>query len=82
MCHEQVAVNKQKNEDQIEGLLANFKNAFPRLQGLRNIYPTPRMQELIAKVYTDVLSFTQMAVEYYQKSALGKSLDSILSSVC
>ncbi|PWY80839.1 hypothetical protein BO94DRAFT_576761 [Aspergillus sclerotioniger CBS 115572] len=65
-----VAVNKQKSEDQIEGLLANFKNAFPRLQGLRNIYPTPRMQELIAKVYTDVLSFSEMAVEYYQKPAL------------
>ncbi|RAL02617.1 uncharacterized protein BO80DRAFT_27726 [Aspergillus ibericus CBS 121593] len=65
-----VAVNKQKNEDQIEGLLAKFKNNFPRLQGLRNIYPTPRMQELIAKVYTDVLTFSQMAVEYYQKSAL------------
>ncbi|PYI10655.1 hypothetical protein BO78DRAFT_450392 [Aspergillus sclerotiicarbonarius CBS 121057] len=65
-----VAVNKKKNEDQIEGLLATFKNNFPRLQGLRNIYPTPRMQELIAKVYTDVLTFSQMAVEYYQKSSL------------
>ncbi|KAL4982449.1 hypothetical protein BDW68DRAFT_170748 [Aspergillus falconensis] len=65
-----VAVNKQRKEDIIEYYLARFKNDFPRLQGLRNIYATEQMQRLIAAVYTDVLNFSQRAVEYYQLTTL------------
>jgi hypothetical protein len=53
--------------------LSRFKNDFPRLQDLRNIYATETMQRLIAAVYADVLNFSQQAVEYYQMTTLGMS---------
>ncbi|KAL4769297.1 hypothetical protein BDW60DRAFT_210221 [Aspergillus nidulans var. acristatus] len=65
-----VAVNKQRKEDIIEDYLSRFKNDFPRLQDLRNIYATETMQRLIAAVYADVLNFSQQAVEYYQMTTL------------
>jgi hypothetical protein len=68
----QVAVNKQQKEDLIEDSLAKIKHNFPRLKGIRNIYPTPKMQELVAQVYQDVLSFAQMAIEYYKRPAIGE----------
>jgi len=43
-----------------------MKHNFPRLKGIRNIYSTPKMQELVPQVYQDVLSFAQMAIEYLQ----------------
>jgi len=67
-----IAVNKQKKEDLIERLLGNLKNHFPRFRDLRDIYPTNKMNELIARVYADILNFCDMATDYYTKSALGQ----------
>jgi hypothetical protein len=62
-------VNKSDREELIESSLVKIKHNFPRLKGLRNIYPTPKMQELVAQVYEDVLVFAQRAIEYYKRSA-------------
>jgi hypothetical protein len=75
----QVAVNKQRKEDLIEQYLAKLQNRFPQLESLRNIYPTEKMKDLIARVYVHVLDFAQMAVEYYRKSPWGKYPSSAMS---
>lgn len=64
-------MNKSGKEELIENSLLKIKHNFPRLRGLRNIYPTPKMQELVAQVYEDVLVFAQRAIEYYKRSAWG-----------
>ncbi|KAI9711041.1 MAG: hypothetical protein M1820_002479 [Bogoriella megaspora] len=64
-----VVANKQKKEDIIEDSLHKMQLNFPRLQGFRNIYPTPQMQQLIMQVYKDVLQFSEKAIEYYRRSA-------------
>lgn len=62
-------MNKSEKEDLIESSLVTIKNNFPRLQGFRIIYPTRKMQELVAQAYQDVLVFAQRAIEYYKRSA-------------
>ncbi|KAI9692347.1 MAG: hypothetical protein M1822_006578 [Bathelium mastoideum] len=64
-----VAKHKQRKENLIEKSLGKIQIEFPRLKGLREIYPTEQMQALVAQVYEDVICFAQKSAEYYRRSA-------------
>ena len=61
----QVAVNKSRHESVIEETMDNVHSSLPRMRAFKEIYPTKELEDLVAKVYIEVMQFLRQSIKYY-----------------
>ena len=60
---------KQQYEEKIDIFLAQLSKEFPRLEVLDDIFPSTKIQELVAKVYREGILFARECTQYYCQSS-------------
>ncbi|MCJ1383605.1 hypothetical protein MMC17_006719 [Xylographa soralifera] len=73
-----VAVNKQRNEQQIDATLLTLQREFSRMKILEEFHhSTPTMQTYIAEAYRLGIEFAREATLYYSRKTYRRVLDAI-----
>ncbi|KJX99082.1 hypothetical protein TI39_contig374g00028 [Zymoseptoria brevis] len=60
-----VVDNKATNDIIISDLMQDLATAFPRLDVLMDVYPSPNLRKCVATVYVSVIKFAREATEYF-----------------
>ncbi|MCJ1437026.1 hypothetical protein MMC27_006411 [Xylographa pallens] len=73
-----VAVNKQRNEQQIDATLLTLQREFSRMKILEEVHhSTPTMQTYIAEAYRLGIEFAREATLYYSRKTYRRILDAV-----
>ncbi|KAL8920303.1 MAG: hypothetical protein Q9172_004562 [Xanthocarpia lactea] len=70
-----VAVNKSRHESVIEETMDNVHSSLPRMRAFKEIYPTKELEDLVAKVYIEVMQFLRQSIKYYCRPGYGTDLN-------
>lgn len=65
-------VTKQRKQDKIEETLVAMQAHLPRMETMKDIYPSEKIERLVAEVYTYVNILLREATRYYQRPAYGR----------
>ncbi|KAL8647629.1 MAG: hypothetical protein Q9226_006353 [Calogaya cf. arnoldii] len=77
-----VAVNKSRHEAVIEETMDNVRSSLPRMRAFKEIYPTKELEDLVAKVYIEVMQFLRQSIKYYLRPGYRTDLKYVGCQAC
>jgi hypothetical protein len=75
----QAVINHEDLTKQLAKALSKIANVMPRTDLTLILYPTERMQEVVARLYASIMQFFQKAIRWYRKGRLSHAIGSIFS---
>ncbi|KAL9126195.1 MAG: hypothetical protein Q9217_004724 [Psora testacea] len=63
-----VGLNKSRHETVIEETMDILHSNLPRMEAFLEIYPSEKLESLVAELYAEVIDFLRKAVKYHQRS--------------
>ena len=75
---EQAVLNHEELLVEISKAISRIADVLPRAELHLILYPTKRMKETVALLYSKIIKFVQSAISYYKRSRLSKSITAIL----
>lgn len=62
---------KQQHEEKIDSFLEQLSREFPRLEILDDVFPSTKIQSLVASIYQEGIRFARECAMYYSRSSAG-----------
>lgn len=62
---------KQQYEEKIDSFLEQLAREFPRLEILDDVFPSTKIQTLVASIYQEGIRFARECTVYYSRSSAG-----------